>query len=242
MSLGLQVFAQLRPQDSRTISKRSCGTLNATDPDWQVPTASAITQARQRLDAEPVMMLFGRACVPLAGLGTKGVWLAWRRLMAIDATSLRRGRHPGQRGTLRPDGVEAEGVGVPETARRSPRRVRQPRDRRGGARARAVPGNAHASWSVTSSRAGSVSWLNRMVSGPVGEMLPGAFPVHSAGGSLLDWPPALREASACAIRLRRSCRSCLVGASSAARSSSAAASAWRPSRVRMSPRTAPSRW
>jgi hypothetical protein len=33
-------------------------------------------------------MLFERACVPLAGPGTKGSWLARRRLMAIDATSL----------------------------------------------------------------------------------------------------------------------------------------------------------
>jgi hypothetical protein len=55
--------------------------------DWQVPTASAITQARQRLGVEPVRTLFARACVPLATSGTKGVWLARRRLMAIDATS-----------------------------------------------------------------------------------------------------------------------------------------------------------
>jgi hypothetical protein len=54
---------------------------------WQVPTASAITQARQRLGAEPMAALFDRACVPLAGPGSKGAWLAGRRLMAIDATS-----------------------------------------------------------------------------------------------------------------------------------------------------------
>ncbi|GAB3803570.1 IS4 family transposase [Micromonospora zhanjiangensis] len=62
--------------------------LGSWDDDWQVPTASAITQARQRLGAEPVKMLFDRACVPLAGPGTKGAWLARRRLMAIDATSV----------------------------------------------------------------------------------------------------------------------------------------------------------
>jgi len=54
---------------------------------WQVPTASAITQARQRLGTEPLKTLFDRACVPLAGPGTQGAWLAGRRLMAIDATS-----------------------------------------------------------------------------------------------------------------------------------------------------------
>jgi Insertion element 4 transposase N-terminal/Transposase DDE domain len=55
--------------------------------DWQVPTASAITQARQRLGVAPVRALFERAAVPLASAGTKGAWLARRRLMAIDATS-----------------------------------------------------------------------------------------------------------------------------------------------------------
>ena len=61
--------------------------LGSWDVDWQVPTASAITQARQRLGVEPVQALFERAAVPLAGPGTKGAWLARRRLMAIDATS-----------------------------------------------------------------------------------------------------------------------------------------------------------
>jgi Insertion element 4 transposase N-terminal/Transposase DDE domain len=55
--------------------------------DWQVPTASAISQARQRLGVAPVRALFERAAVPLASAGTKGAWLARRRLMAIDATS-----------------------------------------------------------------------------------------------------------------------------------------------------------
>jgi hypothetical protein len=61
--------------------------LGSWDDGWQVPTASAITQARQRLGPQPVAELFDRACVPLAGPGTKGAWLARRRLMAIDATS-----------------------------------------------------------------------------------------------------------------------------------------------------------
>ncbi|QUQ63519.1 transposase IS4 family protein [Kutzneria sp. CA-103260] len=55
--------------------------------DWQVPTKSAITQARQRLGPHPVKALFERACVPLATSATKGAWLARRRVMAIDATS-----------------------------------------------------------------------------------------------------------------------------------------------------------
>ncbi len=61
--------------------------LGSWDDDWQVPTKSAITQARQRLGAEPMRELFERAAVPLAGPGSKGAWLGRRRLMAIDATS-----------------------------------------------------------------------------------------------------------------------------------------------------------
>ncbi|WP_239159558.1 transposase domain-containing protein [Winogradskya humida] len=61
--------------------------LGSWDDGWQVPTASAITQARQRLGPQPVAELFDRACVLLSGPGTKGAWLARRRLMAIDATS-----------------------------------------------------------------------------------------------------------------------------------------------------------
>ncbi|WP_329106845.1 IS4 family transposase [Micromonospora sp. NBC_01699] len=72
------------------VMRRLVGNLRALgswDDDWQVPTKSAITQARQRLGPEPMKALFERAAVPLATSGTKGAWLARRRLMAIDATS-----------------------------------------------------------------------------------------------------------------------------------------------------------
>ncbi|WP_331461185.1 IS4 family transposase [Micromonospora tarapacensis] len=62
-------------------------TMGSWSDDWQVPTASAIMQARQRLGVAPVKELFARAAVPVAGSGTKGSWLAGRRLMAIDGTS-----------------------------------------------------------------------------------------------------------------------------------------------------------
>jgi hypothetical protein len=61
--------------------------LGSWSDDWQVPTKSAITQARQRLGPEPVKALFERAAVPLATTSTKGAFLGRRRLMAIDATS-----------------------------------------------------------------------------------------------------------------------------------------------------------
>jgi hypothetical protein len=61
------------------------------DPDAEpvpLPSKSAIFQARDRLGAEPVKALFGRVAAPLATTGTPGCWLAGRRLVAIDGTSL----------------------------------------------------------------------------------------------------------------------------------------------------------
>nr|WP_169735324.1 transposase domain-containing protein [Actinokineospora inagensis] len=52
--------------------------------DWRIPSTSAITQARQRLGAEPLRVLFERTAVPVACRGTKGAWLGGRRLMAVD--------------------------------------------------------------------------------------------------------------------------------------------------------------
>jgi hypothetical protein len=54
----------------------------------KMPSASAIFQARERLGAEPVAALFGRVARPLATTTTPGSWLAGRRLVAIDGTTL----------------------------------------------------------------------------------------------------------------------------------------------------------
>jgi Insertion element 4 transposase N-terminal/Transposase DDE domain len=56
--------------------------------EWTVPSTSAITQARQRLGADSLRVLFERVAVPVAGRGTKGAWLGSRRLMAIDGFML----------------------------------------------------------------------------------------------------------------------------------------------------------
>ena len=56
--------------------------------DWQVPTASALCQARRRLGEEPIRELFERVAVPLATPGSPGSWLGHWRLMAIDGVQL----------------------------------------------------------------------------------------------------------------------------------------------------------
>lgn len=62
--------------------------LRARNDDWQVPTSSALCQARARLGAEPLRELYERVARPLAGAGTPGAWLADLRVMAIDGVQL----------------------------------------------------------------------------------------------------------------------------------------------------------
>ena len=54
----------------------------------RLPSKSAIFQARDRLGAEPLKGLFDRVARPLATEHTPGSWLAGRRLVAIDGTTL----------------------------------------------------------------------------------------------------------------------------------------------------------
>ncbi len=56
------------------------------DEDYQTANKSAISQARYRLGAAPVVELFHRVCKPLATQKTPGAFLFGLRLMAIDGT------------------------------------------------------------------------------------------------------------------------------------------------------------
>jgi hypothetical protein len=58
--------------------------MSSWSTQWNVPTTGALSQARQRLGAEPLRLLFERVAVPMARAGTPGAWLAGRRLMAVD--------------------------------------------------------------------------------------------------------------------------------------------------------------
>ncbi len=52
------------------------------------PTKSAIFQARVRLGSQPLAALFARVAGPIGDAATPGVWLAGRRLVAVDGTCL----------------------------------------------------------------------------------------------------------------------------------------------------------
>jgi hypothetical protein len=55
---------------------------------WEVPTKAAIFKARQRLGPEPLELLFGAACQPLATKRTRGAFYRGLRLMSLDGTTL----------------------------------------------------------------------------------------------------------------------------------------------------------
>lgn len=69
------------------VTRRLAGGLafmRAWRKDWAVPTAGAISQARERLGEAPLKALFERVPAPLATAGAPGAWLGSWRLMAID--------------------------------------------------------------------------------------------------------------------------------------------------------------
>ncbi|WUL67689.1 IS4 family transposase [Amycolatopsis sp. NBC_00345] len=77
--------------DYEEVMRKLVGSLKdmrSWSDSWHVPSTSAITQARQRLGAEPLRELFEDIAVPVAGPGTKGAWLRSWRLMSIDGCAL----------------------------------------------------------------------------------------------------------------------------------------------------------
>jgi hypothetical protein len=78
-------------EGSDAVMRRLAGSLrrlNSWDQTWKVPSTSAIAQARARLGHEPLAELFHQACVPLAGIGTKGAYLRTWHLMSVDGTTV----------------------------------------------------------------------------------------------------------------------------------------------------------
>lgn len=56
--------------------------------EYRLPSKSAIFQARRRLGSQPLADLFARVARPLGAPGAPGVWVAGRRLVAVDETCL----------------------------------------------------------------------------------------------------------------------------------------------------------
>ena len=62
---------------------------------YRLPGKSAIFQARERLGSEPLAQLFARVARPVGAADGPGVWLAGRRLVAVDGTCLDVADTPG---------------------------------------------------------------------------------------------------------------------------------------------------
>ncbi|HEY6278673.1 MAG TPA: IS4 family transposase [Streptosporangiaceae bacterium] len=83
-AMAMALFAD---DDYEEVAARLAGTLaswGCWDDAWTVPTSGGITQARQRLGWEPLRELFAAVAQPVAGLLTRGAFLAGRRLVSID--------------------------------------------------------------------------------------------------------------------------------------------------------------
>lgn len=83
-----------------------------TWPWWHVPGASALAEARARLGAAPLKLLFATAARPLATKATGGAWYRNWRVMVLDGTCLDVPDSPANQGLGRANSGRGEGVGA----------------------------------------------------------------------------------------------------------------------------------
>ena len=82
-------------------------------PYWHVPGASALGEARERLGAEPLKVLFAQAARPLATVATRGAWYRRWRLLVVDGTCLEVSDTPENAAAFgRPGSGRGEGRGA----------------------------------------------------------------------------------------------------------------------------------
>jgi hypothetical protein len=81
-------------------------------PYWHVPGASALAEARTRLGAEPLEVLFAQAARPLATTATRGAWYRSWRVLVLDGTCLDVPDSPANRVLGRARSGRGEGVGA----------------------------------------------------------------------------------------------------------------------------------
>lgn len=87
-SIGMALHSEGSYQDVLGLMTDGLGWVQGGSEPVRLPSPSAIFQARERLGPDPVKALFDRVAQPLATESTPGSWLAGRRLVAIDGTTL----------------------------------------------------------------------------------------------------------------------------------------------------------
>lgn len=82
--MALALFADDDYEEAITRLSETLERWGCWDRAWEVPTASAITQARKRLGSEALAEIFDQVATPVADELTRGAWLGHRRLVSID--------------------------------------------------------------------------------------------------------------------------------------------------------------
>jgi hypothetical protein len=87
-SIGMALYSEGSYEDVLAQLTDGLSWASGWTETFTPPSKSAIFQARARLGAEPLAALFARVAKPIGGQQTPGVWLAGRRLVAIDGMCL----------------------------------------------------------------------------------------------------------------------------------------------------------
>lgn len=87
-SIGMALYSEGSYEDVLAQLTDGLSWASGWQESYKPPSKSAIFQARERLGSEPLAALFERVAEPLGVEHTPGVWLAGRRLVAIDGTCL----------------------------------------------------------------------------------------------------------------------------------------------------------
>ena len=87
-SIGMALYSEGSYEDVLGQLTDGLSWASGWQESYRPPSKSAIFQARARLGPEPLAALFERVARPIGVDDTPGVWLAGRRLVAIDGTCL----------------------------------------------------------------------------------------------------------------------------------------------------------
>src|SRR3954452_19470211 len=87
-SIGMALYSQGSYEDVLAQLTDGLSWASGWQETYRPPSKSAIFQARARPGPEPLAALFARVATPIGVEQTPGVWLAGRRLVAIDGTCL----------------------------------------------------------------------------------------------------------------------------------------------------------
>jgi len=87
-SIGMALYSEGSYEDVLGQLTDGLSWVSGWQESYTPPTKSAIFQARARLGSGPVKALFEAVAAPIGTAATPGVWLAGRRLVAVDGCCL----------------------------------------------------------------------------------------------------------------------------------------------------------